>query len=112
MLLSKTYESEKELVAPKKGKIRVSGFKQFVAVVDTPNGTCFIIFKNYLFYFLKRLQINDAQCRSARWQHTQVGDQLGRQNGHTELFGEVEESVQGLPGTLNLNSFISSSSSR
>jgi len=38
ILLSKTYESEKELVAPKKGKIRVSGFKQFVAIQDTPKG--------------------------------------------------------------------------
>jgi len=38
VLLSKTYESEKELVAPKKGKIRVNGFKQFVAVIDTPKG--------------------------------------------------------------------------
>jgi len=38
VLLSKTYESGKELVAAKKGKIRVSGFKQFVAIVDTPKG--------------------------------------------------------------------------
>ena len=49
VLLSKTYESEKELVAPKKGKIRVSGFKQFVAVVDTPNGTYFISLINIYF---------------------------------------------------------------
>lgn len=38
VLLSKTYESETELVAPKKGKVRVVGFKQFVAIVDTPKG--------------------------------------------------------------------------
>ena len=38
VLLSKTYESEKELVPEKKGKVRVTGFKQFVAIVDTPKG--------------------------------------------------------------------------
>ena len=39
VLLSKTYESEKELVPEKKGKVRVTGFKQFVAIVDTPKGS-------------------------------------------------------------------------
>ena len=38
VLLSKTYESGKELVATKKGKIRVSGFKQFVVIIDKSKG--------------------------------------------------------------------------
>merc|ERR1711990_441026 len=38
VILSKTYESEKELVPAKKGKVRVVGFKQFMAVVKTEAG--------------------------------------------------------------------------
>ena len=38
VLLSKTYETEKEIIPLKKGKVRVIGFKQFVAIVDTPKG--------------------------------------------------------------------------
>lgn len=38
VILSKTYESEKELVPAKKGKVRVVGFKQFMAVVKTKAG--------------------------------------------------------------------------
>ena len=43
VLLSKTYESEKELVPEKKGKVRVTGFKQFVAIVDTPKGSFHVL---------------------------------------------------------------------
>ena len=38
VILSKTYESETELVPAKKGKVRVVGFKQFMAVVKTETG--------------------------------------------------------------------------
>ena len=56
VLLSKTYESEKELVPEKKGKVRVTGFKQFVAIVDTPKGLILpVILK--LIYFLGTLNL-------------------------------------------------------
>jgi len=38
VILSKTHDSEKEIVPIKKGKVRVVGFKQFMAIVPTENG--------------------------------------------------------------------------
>lgn len=43
VLVSKTYESEKELVPIKKGKVRVVGYKQFMCIVKTEKG-CKIYF--------------------------------------------------------------------
>ena len=41
--MSKTYESEKEIVPVKKGKVRVVGYKQFMCIVKSDKG-CKIYF--------------------------------------------------------------------
>ena len=39
VILSKTYDSGKELVPPHKNKVRVEGFKQFMVLKKSKNGT-------------------------------------------------------------------------